>query len=99
MQSCTTIRAPASILAIRPTSWPRAKLRARQARSHLSASRTTSPALHLRAELRAILAVIAVALAGLGVAAGAGGATWPDVLDSFGVSDGAFGLLNGIAII
>jgi fucose permease len=53
----------------------------------------------LRTELRAILAVIAVALAGLGVAAGAGGATWPDVLDSFGVSDGAFGLLNGIAIV
>lgn len=52
-----------------------------------------------RSDLRAILAVIAVALAGLGVAAGAGGATWPDVLDSFGVSDGAFGLLNGIAII
>ncbi len=53
----------------------------------------------LRSELRAILAVIAVALAGLGVAAGAGGATWPDVLDSFGVSDGAFGLLNGMAIV
>lgn len=54
---------------------------------------------NVRAELRAILAVIAAALAGLGVAAGAGGATWPDVLDSFGVSGGAFGLLNGLGLI
>lgn len=38
-------------------------------------------------------------LAGLGVAAGAGGASWPDVLDSFGVSDGWFGLINGVAIV
>jgi fucose permease len=65
----------------------------------LSAPQANSLSNSLRAELRAILAVIAVALAGLGVAAGAGGATWPDVLDSFGVSDGAFGLLNGIAIV
>lgn len=65
----------------------------------MSAPPATTVPNPLRAELRAILVVIAVALAGLGVAAGAGGATWPDVLDSFGVSDGAFGLLNGIAII
>jgi fucose permease len=65
----------------------------------LSASQATPGSNPLLAELRAILAVIAIALAGLGVAAGAGGATWPDVLDSFGVSDGAFGLLNGIAIV
>ena len=31
--------------------------------------------------------------------AGAGGATWPDVLDAFEVSDGMFGLLNGLGII
>lgn len=43
--------------------------------------------------------VIASALAGLGVAAGAGGATWPDVLDAFGVSSGWFGLLNGLGLI
>ncbi|HET9659191.1 MAG TPA: MFS transporter [Thermomicrobiales bacterium] len=61
--------------------------------------KAATPVSPLRPELRAILTVIAVALAGLGVAAGAGGATWPDVLDSFGVSDGAFGLMNGIAII
>jgi predicted MFS family arabinose efflux permease len=65
----------------------------------LSASKATSPGSPLRPELRAILTVIAIALAGLGVAAGAGGATWPDVLDSFDVSDGAFGLMNGIAIV
>ncbi len=53
----------------------------------------------MRAELRGVLAVIAAALAALGVAAGAGGATWPDVLDSFGVSGGAFGLLNGLGLI
>jgi len=52
-----------------------------------------------KSDLRSILAVIAVALAGLGVAAGAGGATWPDVLDSFGVSSGAFGLLNGLGLV
>lgn len=46
-----------------------------------------------------MLAVIATALAGLGVAAGAGGATWPDVLESFGVSGGTFGLLNGLGLI
>src|SRR5687768_10332100 len=31
--------------------------------------------------------------------AGAGGATWPDVLDAFEVSDVWFGLLNGLGII
>lgn len=31
--------------------------------------------------------------------AGSGGATWPDVLDAFDVSDGWFGLLNGLGII
>lgn len=65
----------------------------------MSASKATSAPIPHRAELRAILAVIALALAALGVAAGAGGATWPDVLDAFGVSDGQFGLLNGLAII
>lgn len=31
--------------------------------------------------------------------AGGGGATWPDVLDAFEISDGWFGLLNGLGII
>jgi len=49
--------------------------------------------------LRSILIVIAIALTGLGIMAGSGGATWPDVLDAFGVSDGWFGLLAGLGII
>jgi predicted MFS family arabinose efflux permease len=53
----------------------------------------------LKSDLRSILIVIAVALIGLGIMAGAGGATWPDVLDAFGISDGWFGLLNGIGIL
>lgn len=43
--------------------------------------------------------MIALALVGLGIMAGSGGATWPDVLDAFEVSDGWFGLLNGLGII
>ncbi len=43
--------------------------------------------------------MISVALIGLGIMAGAGGATWPDVLDAFDVSDGMFGLLNGLGLI
>jgi predicted MFS family arabinose efflux permease len=65
----------------------------------LSEPGATPPTTPLRAELRAILIVIAVALVGLGVVAGAGGATWPDVLDAFDVTDGWFGLLNGLGII
>ncbi len=65
----------------------------------MATSKATSPSIGQRAELRAILVVIAVALAGLGISSGAGGATWPDVLDSFGVSDGWFGLLNGLGIL
>jgi predicted MFS family arabinose efflux permease len=53
----------------------------------------------LRSDLRSILIVIAIALIGLGIMAGAGGATWPDVLDAFDVSDGWFGLLNGIGVL
>lgn len=52
-----------------------------------------------KADLRAILIVIALALVGLGIMAGGGGATWPDVLEEFDVSSGWFGLLNGIGII
>lgn len=67
--------------------------------SGLDASKPADISRASKSDLRAILIVIAVALAGLGIAAGAGGATWPDVLDSFEVSDGAFGLLNGLGII
>ena len=49
--------------------------------------------------MRAIIIVIAFALVGLGLMAGSGGATWPDVLDAFGISDGWFGLLNGLGLI
>lgn len=62
-------------------------------------SEATTPSEPSRAELRRIIAVIATALCGLGLVAGAGGATWPDVLDAFGVSGGEFGLLNGIGLI
>jgi len=65
----------------------------------LSASKATTAPTSTKSDLRSILAVIAIALAGLGVAAGAGGATWPDVLDSFGVSGGAFGFLNGLGLV
>lgn len=65
----------------------------------MSTSKATAASARTKSDLRSILAVIAMALAGLGVAAGAGGATWPDVLDSFGVSGGAFGLLNGLGLV
>jgi predicted MFS family arabinose efflux permease len=65
----------------------------------LTAPKATSTRTTSRSDLRSILIVIAVALIGLGIMAGAGGATWPDVLDAFDISDGWFGLLNGVGIL
>lgn len=62
-------------------------------------SEAASASIPSKSALRNILIVIAIGLTGLGIMAGSGGATWPDVLDAFGVSDGWFGLLASLGII
>ncbi|MCA9859271.1 MAG: MFS transporter [Thermomicrobiales bacterium] len=84
---------------IRRTSWRHEKPQARLAKTKLSSDKATSSSNPLSGELRAIIFVIAIALAGLGISSGAGGATWPDVLDAFDISSGWFGLLNGLGIV
>lgn len=65
----------------------------------MATSKATTEQSTQRRYLRPVLIVIAIALTGLGIMAGSGGATWPDVLDAFGVSDGWFGVLASLGII
>src|SRR6476646_5134600 len=46
-----------------------------------------------------LLGPLAGGLVSLGLLDGGGGALWPDVLKSFGVSKGAFGFLSGIGAV
>lgn len=46
-----------------------------------------------------LLGLLAGGLVALGLLDGGGGALWPDVLKSFGVSKGAFGYLSGIGAV
>jgi predicted MFS family arabinose efflux permease len=46
-----------------------------------------------------LLGLLAGGLVSLGLLDGGGGALWPDVLKSFGVSKGAFGFLSGIGAV
>src|SRR5215211_4085581 len=46
-----------------------------------------------------IVAFMLSAFVGLGVLYGGGGVLWNDVIDAFGVSEGAFGVASGVGLV
>ena len=62
------------------------------------ATENRAPAVPLKS-IAMLLALLAGGLVALGLQDGGGGSLWPDVLNSFGVSKGAFGFLSGVGAV
>ena len=72
---------------------------ARESNTTLSVSSEQSPALPASSDVAPLLLVVMFGgYLALGVLDGGGGVLWPDVIDAFGISKGAFGVASGVGV-